>query len=137
VTDATRDAYDELYVYTMERPSFVLQHVVDAFGAQTASEETKPIRLVFALVGLYLRVEKQYSGKRVQRVHMQLGESRTPLPAIPLPKDRGSMTVVDVLAAPAGPERDAAIDAWCRSVWNSFRESRQTIVEFLQEHGLA
>ena len=25
------------------------------------------------------------------------------------------MTVADVLAAPAGPERDAAIDDWCRA----------------------
>jgi len=35
-----RDAYDQLYVYTMGRgrESFILQHVVDAFGAQTANE---------------------------------------------------------------------------------------------------
>jgi len=45
-----------------------------------------------------------------------------------LPEDRGSMTVVDVLAAPAGPERDAAIDEWCRSVWNAFGANRQTIL---------
>jgi hypothetical protein len=135
--DSTRDAYDELYVYTMGRPSFVLQHVVDAFGAQTASEDTKPIRLVFALVGLYLRVEKQYSGRRIQQVHMQLGQRRIQFPTIPLPGSRGSMSVVDVIAAPAGPDRDSAIDAWCRSVWTAFRESHQTIVELLQEHRLA
>jgi hypothetical protein len=132
--DSAQDAYDELYVYTMERPSFVLQHVVDAFGAQTATEHTKSIRLVFALVGLYLRVEKQYSGRRIQQVHMQLGRSRKPLPTIPLPKACGSMTVVDVLGTPEGPDRDLAIDAWCRSVWGAFRESHQTIVKLLQEH---
>jgi hypothetical protein len=54
------DAYDELYAYTMQRgrASFVLQHVVDAFGAQSASEGTRPIRLIFSLVGLYLHVEE-------------------------------------------------------------------------------
>jgi hypothetical protein len=33
---AMRAAYDEVYAYTMGRPGFILQHVVDAFGAQTA-----------------------------------------------------------------------------------------------------
>src|SRR5436190_17926992 len=109
-------------------PSFILQHVVDAFGAQTATEDTRPIRVVFALVGLYLHVEKQFTGRQVQRVHMQLGRQRKRWPAIPLPRDRGDMTVADVLAAAPGPDRDAAIDAWCRSVWNVFRGSEHTIV---------
>ena len=55
------DAYDEVYAYTMGRAGFILQHVVDAHAAQSASEETKPIRVIFALVGLYLRVERQFS----------------------------------------------------------------------------
>lgn len=55
--DATHAAYDEVYVYTMGRSKFILQHVVDAFGVQTASEASKPISVVFGLVGLYLRVE--------------------------------------------------------------------------------
>ena len=44
------------------------------------------------------------------------------------------MTVIDVLAVPAGPDRDLAIDAWCRSVWSAFRGSQQTILDLLQEH---
>jgi hypothetical protein len=31
--DSRREAYDELYVYTMGRNAFILQHVVDAFAA--------------------------------------------------------------------------------------------------------
>jgi len=62
-------AYDELYAYTIGRPGFILQHVVDAFGAQTATPDSKPIRLVFSLVGLYLRAEKGLSGHAVQQVH--------------------------------------------------------------------
>ena len=62
-----RAAYDELYVYTMGRPGFILQHVVDAFAVQTATADTKPIAIVFGLVGLYLHVEKQFSGKQVQK----------------------------------------------------------------------
>jgi len=61
-------AYDEVYVYSMSRPGFILQHVVDAFGVQTANAESKPIRVVFGLIGLYLHVEKQFSGHEAQRM---------------------------------------------------------------------
>lgn len=97
-----RDAYDELYVYTMGRSGFILQHVVDAFGAQTANKDTKPIGITFALVGLLLRVEKRYSGRQVQEVHMKLARLKKQWPAIPLPEDRGSVTAVDVMAVAEG-----------------------------------
>ena len=45
--DTMRAAYDQVYLYTMGRPGFILQHVVDAFAVQTASESTKPIAVVF------------------------------------------------------------------------------------------
>lgn len=129
-----RAAYDEVYVYTMGRPHFVLQHVVDAFAAQTASDDSKPIGVVFALVGLYLHVEKQVPGRQVQQVHQQLGRRKRDWPLVRLPTDRGTMTVVDVLAAPPGPERDRAIDEWCQSVWTAFRDNRQTIIDLLREY---
>jgi hypothetical protein len=53
-----QDIYTELCYYTQahgEAP-FIHQHVVDAFAAQTAKENDKPIKLAFALVGLYLHV---------------------------------------------------------------------------------
>ena len=131
--DSMRAAYDELYVYTMDRPGFILQHVVDAFAAQTANNESKPIAVVFGLVGLYLHVEKQFSGRQVQRVHMELGRRKREWPRVLVPEDRGSMTVADVLAASAGPERERAIDNWCRSVWTAFGANRQTIIALLRE----
>ena len=131
-----REAYDEVYAYSMGRRGFILQHVVDAWAAQNADEKTKPIGIVFALAGLYLRVEKQLSGTDVQRVHMRMGRDKRPWPAIPLPPARGEMTPADVLKAPAGPDRDRAIDAWCESVWAAFRDSRRTIVDLLREYQL-
>jgi hypothetical protein len=133
--DTARAAYDEVYVYTMGRPGFILQHVVDAFAVQTANQDSKPISVVFGLVGLYLHVEKHFSGRQVQEAHMKLGSRKREWPSINLPEDRGAMTVVDVLAAPAGPERDAAIDNWCRCIWTSFAGSRQAIIELLGEAG--
>jgi hypothetical protein len=132
--DTIRAAYDEVYVYTMGRPGFILQHVVDAFAVQTANQDSKPIGVVFGLVGLYLHVEKQFLGGQVQEVHMKLGSRKREWPSIYFPEDRGAVTVVDVLAAPAGPERDMAIDNWCRSVWTSFRGNRQTIIAVLREY---
>jgi hypothetical protein len=132
--DAMRAAYDEVYVYTMGRPGFILQHVVDAFAVQTANDAGKPIGVVFGLVGLYLHVEKQFSGRQVQKAHMELGRRKREWPRVYLPETRGSMTVSDVLAAPAGAERDIAIDDWCRSVWTAFGANRQTIIALLQEY---
>jgi hypothetical protein len=129
-----RAGYDEVYVYTMGRPGFILQHVVDAFAVQTANAESKPISIVFGLVGLYLHIEKQFSGHQVQKVHMELGRRKREWPRVYVPEDRGSMTVADVLVAPAGPERDRAIDDWCKSVWTSFSANRQTIITLLREY---
>jgi hypothetical protein len=131
--DATRAAYDEVYVYTMGRPGFILQHVVDAFGIQNATEDGQLIGVVFGLVGLYLHIEKQFSGHQVQEVHKKLGRTKRQWPKIQLPRERGSMTVFDVLAAPEGPERDKSIDYWCESVWNAVRDNRQAVIALLEE----
>jgi len=135
--DSALAAYNEVYVYTMGRPSFILQHVVDAFAVQNASVDSKPIAVVFGLVGLYLHVEKQFSGRQVQEAHMKLGRRKREWPRMALPSDRGSMTVADVLGAVGGPERDAAIDDWCRSVWTAFGGNRQGIVDLLRENQIA
>jgi hypothetical protein len=132
--DTMRAAYDEVYAYTMGRPGFILQHVVDAFAVQTANDNSKPIGVVFGLVGLYLHVERQFSGREVQKAHMVLGRRKREWPRVYLPEDRGSMTVADVVAVAAGPERDMAIDDWCRSLWSAFGGNRQTIVAFLREY---
>lgn len=132
---STLVAYDELYAYTMGRPEFILQHVVDAFAVQTANDCSKPISVVFGLVGLYLHVERGFSGSEVQKAHMVLGRRKREWPAVTLPEDRGSMTVADVLAATAGHERDKAIDDWCRSVWTAFAKgNRQTVIALLRDY---
>ncbi len=73
-----QEKYNELSYYTLAHtdPSFIHQHIVDAYAAQHADENTKSITLTFALVGLYLHIEKKYSGKEVQRAHMQLANQR-------------------------------------------------------------
>jgi hypothetical protein len=59
--ETVRAAYDEVYVYAMGRPGFILQCVADGTVVQTATVDTKPIAIVFGLVGLYLHIEKQFT----------------------------------------------------------------------------
>lgn len=133
-----QEAYSEVYCYTMTHsaPTFILQHVVDAYAAQRASATTKPIALAMALVGLYLHVERQRTGREVQRVHMLLARRKPAWPAFPLPASRGSITAELVLAAPAGSERDAAIEAWCAAVWAAYRDARPAVLALLAEQGI-
>ena len=102
---------------------------MDAFAAQHAEESTKPITIVFALIGLYLHVEKGFTGKQVQRAHMQLAKYRRQWFMSALPLDRGAIRIQDVLAVAPGPARDAMIRKWCESAWQPWSASRQQIVD--------
>lgn len=133
-----RRAHDELQCYTLAHrgAEFIHQHVVDAWIAQHADANTKPISLTFALIGLYLHVERGFSGRRVQRVHMALGRRTPTWPVLTLPAERGNVTAVDVMKAAAGEPRDTAIDAWCSAVWAAYRPThRDRIVSFLAQNG--
>lgn len=127
--------YDELSYYTLScrDPEFIHQYIVDAFAAQTANENTKPIALAFALIGLYLHQELNYTGAQVQCAHMLLGKKRKNWPKFELPKNRGDMTVADVLNVPAGPVRDQAIKKWSLSVWQAYDKIHQQVKDLLKE----
>ena len=128
-----QEQFDELCFYTLAQRDarFVHQHAVDAFAAQCADQHTKPIKVAFALVGLYLHVEKRYSGAQVQLAHMQLANKRKRWPRFALPAKRGEITVAHVLGVPPGSERDRAIDSWCASVWRAWSDSREQVVNLV------
>ncbi len=129
-----QEQYYELSYYTISHPSpaFIHQHTVDAYAAQYADENTKPITLAFALIGLYLYIEKNYSGKEVQKEHMQLAKKRKQWPIFDQPEHRGTVTVSNVLAAPPGSERDEAIKRWCVSIWEAYRERHKEIINLVR-----
>jgi hypothetical protein len=129
-----QEKYNELSYYTLSHPdpSFIHQHIVDAYAAQNADGNTKPITLAFALIGLYLYIEKNYSGKEVQKAHMQLAKKRKQWPVFDQPQARGALTVSSVLDAPPGPPRDEAIRKWCVSVWEAYRESHTKVIDLVQ-----
>ena len=129
------EAYHQLSFYTLAHPDrerFLHQHAVDAYTAQTAGADTKPIGLLYALVGLYLTVERGYTGREVQRAHLLLARDKSDFPPLPIPNDRGSVTVSDVLCHPAGEERDAAILDWCASVWGAYKSCHATVADYCQ-----
>jgi hypothetical protein len=132
---SNQDLYDELASYTLIHPdpAFIHQHIVDAFAAQTADEQIKPIKILFALVGLYLHIEKNYSGREVQLAHMRLGKKKMAWPRFELPEKRGSITISDVLKSAPGEERDREIHDWCVSVWDAYVACHREVKTFLDK----
>jgi hypothetical protein len=133
-----REAYDELCAYTAMRgdATFIHQHVVDAFAAQTADEHSKRIAIAFALVGLCLHVDRGFTGREVQRAHMRMAQRKRVWPSFALPRERGSVTAADVLAREPGVTRDAAIHSWAASVWEAFGTSRPAVEELLSYYDI-
>lgn len=130
-----QDLYNELSLYTLELrdPAFIHQHIVDAYAVQHAGPGTKPIAIIFGLIGLYLYLEKNFTGCQVQRAHMQLARHRRQWVAPPIPRQQAAIGVADVLAATAGSAREAMIRRWCEVVWQDWRESRSQIVALARE----
>jgi hypothetical protein len=130
------EAYFEVSAYTLTHgdAAFIHQHVVDAYAIQHASDKSKPIGVAFALIGLYLQLERGFTGRQVQLAHMQLARTRRVWPTFTLPDERGDMTALDVIVTPEGAVRDEAIHAWCRSVWEACSATRDDVIHVLREH---
>ncbi len=130
-----QQAYSELAYYTLSKQDsyFIHQHIVDAYTAQAADSNTKPIGIVFSLAGLYLFVEKGFTGRQVQLAHLQMAKGDKLFPAISLPDDRGEITVPDVMAASPGDERDEMIRQWCISVWKAFAYQRDIVISITEK----
>ena len=104
--------------------------------AQNAAEDESSIGFTFALVGLYLHVERGFTGRQVQQVHMQLAKHQLQWPAFRIPQDRGEVTATHVLQASEGPNRDQMIHLWCTSVWEAFSDNRELVASLLQSCGI-
>ena len=125
--------FEELSFYTLSHSDsdyFIHQLIVDAFTAQTADKDTKKISLVFSLVGLYLLIEKNYTGKQIQQAHTVLSNYKDYLPEIKLPENRGEITISEVLKSELN--RDEMIKKWCSSVWKEYESSKEEIKRFCE-----
>ena len=127
--DECAQLHAELAAYTLTHGdrNFIHQHVVDAYAAQHACLATKTIGPAFALIGLYLTIEKGFSGRQVQRAHMDLARLKKQWPKLELPRDHAALTVADVMKADPGRPRDEAITEWAAAVWNSWHDQHERI----------
>ena len=135
-TNPDQALFDELSFYTLAQPrsEFIHQLAIDTFTAQHAIEASKPIAVVFAVLGLYLHAERGFTGLQIQQVHMRLAPLRLPWPALRLPARHADVTVADVLALAPGAERDAMIRRWCVAEWEVWTSSRAAIAHLLKKH---
>lgn len=121
--------YGDVSAYTVTHGDrgFIHQLAVDTYGAQHAGENVRPITVAFALIGLYLACERGYSGRQVQHMHMLLAQrSKTWLRFAP-PAHAGAVTVLDVVQARPGEERDAMLRRWRQAVWNAWNEEHERV----------
>jgi hypothetical protein len=120
---------NELSFYTLAHgdPAFIHQHVVDAYGAQHVRQSASTIGPAFTLAGLYLAVERRFTGREVQKMHMLMARASKRWPRFDPPDDVGPLTVADVLRVEAGLSRDEAIMRWCASVWAAWSSEHERV----------
>lgn len=128
------ELYNQLAYYTLSHKGkdFIHQHLVDAYTIQTANENTKPIAIIYALAGIYLHVEKNYTGKEVQLAHMEMSKKSKQFPKITLPENRGTINISDIIKIDKPEEKDQAIHKWCASIWESISSQHKEIIELTE-----
>jgi hypothetical protein len=126
--------YSDLSCYSVSKQDagFIHQHAADAYAAQHSRGKTRNISVAFGLIGLYLALEKGYTGKQVQQAHMQIARLRKAWPRLEPPVLSAGMTIKDVFQAETDAEKDAMIRRWMEAVWSSW-EDRQVWVREMTE----
>lgn len=124
-----RQLMNEASYYTLAHgdPRFIHQHLVDAYGAQHVHDSASTIRAAFTLAGLYLAIERGFTGRHVQRMHMLMAQRSKQWPRFHPPADAGPLRVVDLLAADPGPRLDEALLTWCASVWKAWEKDHDRV----------
>jgi hypothetical protein len=121
------------------RPSFISMSLMP-LPRRGRTADTKPIAVAFSLAGLYLHVEKGFSGRQVQRAHMQLARRRKrtwPTFRASRRQRRRQRPRCDEKFRRAQREMRPSTK-WCASVWSACAANRVgPIVEFLKPYGLA
>jgi Family of unknown function (DUF5946) len=131
-----RDLMNELSYYTLAHgdPRFIHQHLVDAYGAQHVRQSKSTIGAAFTLAGLYLAVERGFTGRQVQKLHMVMASKSKAWPRFDPPADLGPLTVADVLSVEAGPDRDEKLMQWCASVWGAWSAEQARVREMVDRY---
>ncbi len=121
--------YSDLMCYTVAKqdPEFIHQYAVDTYAAEHAGGSTRTITVVFGLIGLYLALEKGYTGRQVHLAHMKIAKKRKVWPRLEPPGQPAVLTVLDVLQARTDGEKDAMIREWMEAVWDSWGDRQEWV----------
>lgn len=125
------ELFGELSAYTLSHgdPRFIHQHAVDTWQLQHAMVSKSNIGIAFSLIGLYLALEKGYTGRQVQLAHMELGRTKRSWGDFEIPSSRAALTVADVLQAEPGSVRDARLMQWAAAVWANWNYAHARTAE--------
>jgi hypothetical protein len=117
-------AYSDLMCYTVSKqdPGFIHQHVVDAYAAQHAGGPTRPITEAFGLIGLYLALEKGYTGREVQKAHVKIAKIHKEWPLLEPPLRHAGLTATDVVREDTDTQKETMIRKWMESVWGIWED---------------
>lgn len=99
--------------------SYEMEHL-PRLGAQHAGAPSRPISSAFGLIGLYLALEHGWSGTAVRAAHQFLAQRYSTWPSFRRRVDGPVLTVADVAGASTPDEHASRVQAWARSVWNSW-----------------
>jgi hypothetical protein len=105
------------------------QTCVDAFTAQHVGPKTAPLTVAFALNGLYLVLERGFSGIQVREAHGYLTNTVDSWERRSLPRSVGSMTAFDVALAADPADHAVLVERWGRSVWDAWAHVHEAVAE--------
>ena len=107
------------------------QTCVDAYALQHVSPVTKPIRICFALNGLYLVLSKGWTGIQARDAHRHLANTvpRDQWPRFEPPEAVGDVTVMEPAMAGTPAEQAEAVELWGRSVWDAWAHVHADVAE--------
>jgi hypothetical protein len=127
---ACLDLYWEVSAYTLSLTDkfFLHQYIVDAYAASHVDTHTKPMKIYFSLLGLYLALEKQYTGREVQLAHMQLGKEKKVWPPYKLPTHYATLTIKDIYET-HNAKKATIIYRWMREVWDLWGSTHDEVKE--------
>lgn len=103
------------------------QRMVDAYAAQHPGADGPRITLAFALIGLFLAIERGWRGDEVRDAHQALARQHREWPRFESPTARGSLTVFDVALAGSVEAHAAAVEDWSAAVWSAWRPAHEAV----------
>jgi Family of unknown function (DUF5946) len=135
-TPACWEAYGQVLAREYEDPSRWRTHrfSVDAYAAQHPGIDTPQARnsVGVHLSRLCLIFDREWPLERANDAMLAITAKKFNYPWLSPPATPASLNVSDILAAQDAAQHMAAVEAWARAVWNSWRDQQDTVRDWLK-----